>query len=144
MRYWLHNHRIGAIMLSLTTLGGCVTAYTPETAETLRNGVGVGTLCGELNAARDLNQYDTVEILVKEYKRRHPNTSKQHLSDLRTGKVRTGMPSKVARCSWNATKVGATIGYGQHQIQYQSDMGGSYSYFFVNGNTDRVEYIATL
>lgn len=122
------------------SLSGClVPEYTAQTAMNLRNGVGPGTLCEEIINARSMGTSESLNALIAEYQRRNPNVSSRDLSDLREGRVRTGMREEVAICSWNARLVGETIGYGQHSKQY----GSGYSYFFVNGRTGRVDYIAS-
>lgn len=123
------------------TLSGClIPEYTTQTAMNLRSGVGPGSLCEEIINARSMGTAESLNALIEEYQRRNPNVSSRDLSDLRQGLVRTGMREEVAICSWNARLVGETIGYGQHSKQYHNS---GYSFFFVNGRTGRVDYIAS-
>ena len=113
----------------------------PETARSLPYGVGVGTLCGSITDARGRKRLSSLDAMLGEFMRRNPEIADRWVENLKEGTVSTGMPERIAACSWNATIVGQTIGYGQHSKQYQS--GGGYSYFFVNGRTGKVEYISS-
>jgi hypothetical protein len=128
-------------LLLMLGVSGCMTVeYTPQKAASLQNGVGYGTLCYAIEEARSIGTPESLDALMAEYERRNPNVAQSWISRLREGKVATGMPEAVAACAWNATMVGHNIGYGTNSKQYQG--GGSYSYFFVNGRTGKVDFIS--
>lgn len=127
------------LIASASLVAACV---APQTAspENLSEGVDRGSLCYELEMARDRKDTARVDILIAEYARRHPRSNKENLDDLRSGMVGPGTPESIAVCAWTAELVNHSIGYGRNVKQYRGS--GSNSYFFVNGKTGRVTFIS--
>lgn len=90
----------------------------------------------KLGWEKGFNNTKLREVYYPELKRRL--NSEQYAQDIITGVVRIGMPETVAVCSWNASLVNETIGYGSHTKQYKA--AGEYDYFFVENK--RVTYIS--
>lgn len=141
-----------SLLLTFLPLAACMSStpapYTYETAAKLSdNHVGIGTLCGEIERARGVDvgneEYDwlnkprledDLDILIAEYKKRHPKTSKKWLNHIRNGIVEIGMPEREAACSWNMFMENEVVTARKHIKLYDS----SYYFFYVNGRTGKV------